>query len=291
MPRRIQRGDLGGQPRQGLGRVVGRQQLAARGVGRALLQVQVGDHQGAARPPATARPGGRSRTASPARRSAHRAAVAGRDVEGELRAGAAHAIASSIRAVSEADSASSPTRRRASARGRSPAASAPRRATAWSGRSCRIRPLIRASSSPSRARSIRPARRVGPGAAQQQVVRLVAAQHVVDQVGGEGDLAAGLLLAGKPPLDQARRSGRTGLKARLHHRALRQPGFQVVAQHVLRNSSPMSRPSIGSSDQTAHGVVVGRRSPAARRPAAPAGGSAAWPGWCAPAAPRTDRRP
>src|SRR5260370_187963 len=45
--------------------------------------------------------------------------------------------------------------------------------------------------------------RVLAGGAQQDVVGLVLAQRVVDQVGAEGDLAARFLLAGKAPLDQA----------------------------------------------------------------------------------------
>ncbi len=42
-----QRLDLGGQALERLAGVVGRQHLAAGGIGAALLQVQVGDHQGA----------------------------------------------------------------------------------------------------------------------------------------------------------------------------------------------------------------------------------------------------
>ena len=47
-----------------------------------------------------------------------------------------------------------------------------------------------------------PRARVGPGGLQQQMVGLVAAQHVVDQVGREGDLPAGLALARMVALDQ-----------------------------------------------------------------------------------------
>ena len=43
---------------------------------------------------------------------------------------------------------------------------------------------------------------VVPGGAQQQMLGLVAAQHVVDEVGREADLAPGLALAGMLALDQ-----------------------------------------------------------------------------------------
>ena len=48
-----------------------------------------------------------------------------------------------------------------------------------------------------------PCGRIGPRCLEQDVVRVVAAQHVVDEVGGDGDLAAGLLAARVAPLDQA----------------------------------------------------------------------------------------
>ena len=44
---------------------------------------------------------------------------------------------------------------------------------------------------------------IRPRGAQQQVAGLVLAQRVVDQIGVERDLAAGLLLAGDLALDQA----------------------------------------------------------------------------------------
>ena len=58
------------------------------------------------------------------------------------------------------------------------------------------------------------------------------AQHIVDQVGGERDLAARLLLSGKASFDQAR-NHRAGAEGPLHQRALGKPGIKIVAQHVL----------------------------------------------------------
>ena len=59
-----------------------------------------------------------------------------------------------------------------------------------------------------------PAGGVGAGGAEQHVVGFVLPQHVVDQVGTERHLPAGLLLSGMAALDQARRSpprcGRSG---------------------------------------------------------------------------------
>ena len=47
-----------------------------------------------------------------------------------------------------------------------------------------------------------PRARIGPRGLQQDMIGLVLAQHVVDQIGREGDLLAGLALAGMLPLDQ-----------------------------------------------------------------------------------------
>ena len=73
---------------------------------------------------------------------------------------------------------------------------------------------------------------VGPRRTKQQMVGLMAAQHVVDQIGRDGDLAARFFLAGKAPLDQAG-DDRTVAKRALHQRRLGEPGFQIVAEHVF----------------------------------------------------------
>ena len=73
---------------------------------------------------------------------------------------------------------------------------------------------------------------IGARRAQQDVVGLVPAQHVVDQVGVDGDLAAvcsapGWLRSTRPAITATLR------KVRRSMRALRHPGFEIVAQHVL----------------------------------------------------------
>ena len=73
---------------------------------------------------------------------------------------------------------------------------------------------------------------VGARGAQQDVVGLMLAQHVIDQVGRDRELAARFLLAGEAPLDQPGDDG-AGAERALHQRRFGEPGFQVVAQHVL----------------------------------------------------------
>ena len=67
--------------------------------------------------------------------------------------------------------------------------------------------------------------------AQEDVVGIVLAQHVVDQVGAEGNLAAGLLLAGMAPLDQAGDDS-TVPEGALDQRALGHPLLEIVAEDV-----------------------------------------------------------
>ena len=69
-------------------------------------------------------------------------------------------------------------------------------------------------------------------ARMQDVVGLVAAEHVVDEVGRDGDLAAGLLLARMALLDQAGDQGAVPEHA-LEEVALGHPGIEIVAEHVL----------------------------------------------------------
>ena len=102
-----------------------------------------------------------------------------------------------------------------------------------SSRACNMRPSMRGQHF-AQARDVdQAARSVVAGAAQQQMVGLMAAEHVVDEVGGERDLAAGLALAARPALDQTGDQG-AGLERSLHHRALGQPRLQIIAQHVAR---------------------------------------------------------
>ncbi len=75
-------------------------------------------------------------------------------------------------------------------------------------------------------------RRVVPSRAQQYVVGLVGAQHVVDQVGVHRHLPRRLLLAGLAPLDQPRDDRRIAEGA-LHQRGLRHPRLEVVTHHIL----------------------------------------------------------
>jgi len=75
-------------------------------------------------------------------------------------------------------------------------------------------------------------RSVGHGRAQQDVVGLEAAQHVVDQVGIERHLAARLLVAGELAVDQAG-DDRDVAEAAPEHRGFRHPGLEIVTQHVL----------------------------------------------------------
>src|SRR5262249_16757048 len=75
-------------------------------------------------------------------------------------------------------------------------------------------------------------RGVGAGGAQQEVVALVLAQHVVDEVGRDRHLAARLLLPREAALDQAG-DDRAIAEGALHQSRFREPGFQIIAQHVL----------------------------------------------------------
>ena len=94
-----------------------------------------------------------------------------------------------------------------------------------------IRPLIRASISLEPADIEQPGRGIGARRAQQHVIGLVLAQHVVDQVGREQHLAAGFLLAGEAPRDQAG-NDRAGAERALHQRGFGKPRLEIVAQHV-----------------------------------------------------------
>src|SRR6185437_1455102 len=68
--------------------------------------------------------------------------------------------------------------------------------------------------------------------AQQHVVGLMAAQYVVNEIGRDGDLTARLLLARKTALDQPG-NDRAIAEGPFHQRRFGEPGFEIVAEHVL----------------------------------------------------------
>jgi hypothetical protein len=75
-------------------------------------------------------------------------------------------------------------------------------------------------------------RGVGESRFQQNVPRLVLPKHVIDEVGGRRHLPSGLLLPGVAALDQPRDDGADPERA-LHQARLREPGVEIVAEHVL----------------------------------------------------------
>jgi hypothetical protein len=77
------------------------------------------------------------------------------------------------------------------------------------------------------------ARRLLAGDAQHQVVGVVLAQRVVEDVRGEGRLPAGLAQARQVALDQPG-DGRGVAEGALHHRVLREPALEPVAQALGR---------------------------------------------------------
>src|SRR5262249_33285023 len=75
-------------------------------------------------------------------------------------------------------------------------------------------------------------RRVRTRSAQQNMIRLMLAQHIVDEVGGNRELPARLLLARKTLFDQSGNDGAAAKRA-LHQRRFSKPRFQIVTKHVL----------------------------------------------------------
>src|SRR5215203_4801316 len=73
---------------------------------------------------------------------------------------------------------------------------------------------------------------IGTRRAQQQMIWLMFTQYIVDEIGRDRDLAAGLLRARIAARDQARDDGVVAESA-LHESRFRKPRLQVVAQHVL----------------------------------------------------------
>ena len=115
--------------------------------------------------------------------------------------------------------------------------------------------------------SVRPAAASGARSAQQDVVGIVLAQHVVDQVGAEGHLAAGLLLAGMAPLDQAGDHG-TVAEGALDQRALGHPLLEIVAQDVDGEQlvDVVDRLGTPGGDAVVRGDEAQRPQPAALHP-------------------------
>ena len=71
-----------------------------------------------------------------------------------------------------------------------------------------------------------------PRCLQQDMVGLVAAQNVIDQIGRDRHLTSGFFLAGMAPLDQPGNDSAIAEGA-FEQPAFLQPGFQIIAQHVL----------------------------------------------------------
>ena len=95
---------------------------------------------------------------------------------------------------------------------------------------------------------------IGPGGAHQQMVGLVAAQHVVDEVGREADLAPGLALAGMLALDQP-----------ADHRHLTEGALEQIRlldpvdELVLKDVRGQQGPRVGDRLQAvaSQGIIVG----------------------------------
>ena len=92
------------------------------------------------------------------------------------------------------------------------------------------------------------ARRIATRRLDEDVVRLVLVEHVVDDVRRHGDLPAGLFLARMPPLDQPG-DDRGIAEGAAHQLALVQPVLEVVAEHVLVEQLRQRQPA--GADQPA----------------------------------------
>ena len=83
----------------------------------------------------------------------------------------------------------------------------------------------------------KPCGRIRPRRLDEDVVRVVAAQHVIDEVRRHGDLASRLLAPAVAALHQARNQRHLAERA-LHQVRFGEPGVEVVAQHVLGEELP-----------------------------------------------------
>src|SRR5262245_45460005 len=75
-------------------------------------------------------------------------------------------------------------------------------------------------------------RGIRPRGTQKDVIGLVAAEHVIDQVGRDRHLTARFLLAGETALDQPRDDG-AGAEGTLHQCRFGEPRLEIVAEHVF----------------------------------------------------------
>ena len=143
--------------------------------------------------------------------------------------------------------------------------------------------------------SSRPVAASARAARRRMWSRLVLAQHVVDEVGGDRELAARLFLAGKPLLDQSG-DDRAGAEGALHQRRFREPGLQIVAQHVLveqlreREIAAADAPARHRPGPTPPAHIRWRQSRADATARARAGALAACRASGARGGPRTDSR-
>jgi hypothetical protein len=74
--------------------------------------------------------------------------------------------------------------------------------------------------------------RVVPGGLQEDVVRFVGAQDVVDEIGRYGHLTARFFLARVPPLDQAGNDGAVAEGA-FQQARFGEPGIEIVAENIF----------------------------------------------------------
>ena len=137
--------------------------------------------------------------------------------------------------------------------------------------------------------------RIGPRGPQKHMVGLVLAQHVVDEIGRDRDLPAGLLLARKAALDQPG-DDRAMPEGALHQGGFGEPVLEIVAEHVLGEqvveeaglAADAGRDVAEAPDRDA--VIVGDEAERLRAAPAPGGGSAACRGSGARAGPRRESR-
>src|SRR5689334_7482556 len=67
---------------------------------------------------------------------------------------------------------------------------------------------------------------------QENMIRLMLAQHVIDEVGGNRQLPAGFFLTREALLDQTR-NDRAAAKRPFHQRRFGEPCFKIVTKHVF----------------------------------------------------------
>src|ERR671924_1822188 len=77
-----------------------------------------------------------------------------------------------------------------------------------------------------------PRRRIGKRGLEQNMVRLMLAEHVIDEIGRNGHLPACLLLTRMASLDQSGDDG-ANPEGALHQTRFGKPGVEIVSEHVL----------------------------------------------------------